>query len=184
MAEAPSDSDNAIFTSTIPVETISHDSRTLTSTTNTDIVSDHMTTSHDSTINTITVSDSEFDQSLDLAIIKIIIVTLVPVATVAIVITAAVLVIVVAMMWRRRCARQKNSTSATAIEIDSHEYDGNAKAEFNMDQNVSYNICDNDTLSQHYEYPDLSTTILDESNIYDSIDSQWKFKHINTQFFV
>ena len=41
-----------------------------------------------------------------------------------------------------------------------------------MNDNVSYNVCDADASSQHYEYPDLSTTILDESNIYDSIDSQ------------
>ena len=38
---------------------------------------------------------------------------------------------------------------------------------------IIYNIRETDALSQHYEYPDLSTTILDESNIiiYDSIDS-------------
>jgi hypothetical protein len=131
-----------------------------------------MTTSNDSITNTVTVKDSAIDQSLDLAIIKIVIVTLVPVATVAIVVTAAVLVIVVAMMWRRRCARQKNSTSATAVEMDSHKCyrNANTDSEFNMDHNVSYNICDTDALSQLYEYPDLSTTILDESNIYDSID--------------
>ena len=172
--KAPSDSDNASPTSASLAETTSH-----VLTTNTVTASDHMTTSHDSstsTTNTVIVLDSGIDQSSDLGIIKIIIVTLVPVAMVTIVLpTVAVLVIVVAMMWRKRCEKRKNSTSTNGLnKMDSHSCycNANESDEFNMDQNVSYNICETDALSQHYEYPDFSTTILNESNIYDSIDSQ------------
>ena len=129
-----------------------------------------MTTSHDSpnsTSNTVIVLDSGIDQSPDLGIIKIIIITSAPVAMVTIVIpTVAVLVIVVAMI-----DVQNGKILIDKNKMDSHSCYCNANAEFNMDQNVSYNIRETDALSQHYEYPNLSTTVLDESNIYDFIDS-------------
>ena len=142
IAEDPSD--NVTSSPTTQAETVSHVSPT--STTNTIVIA----------------SDSGFDQSPDLVIIKIITISL----SMAVMTTVAVLVTVVAMMWRRR--RVNNSASTTMVEIESQN---NANAEFNMTDNVSYNICDTDVLSHHYEYPDLSMTVLDESNIYDSIDS-------------
>lgn len=141
IAEDPSD---VTSSPTTQAETVSHVSPT--STTNTIVIA----------------SDSGFDQSPDLVIIKIITISL----SMAVMTTVAVLVTVVAMMWRRR--RVNNSASTTMVEIESQN---NANAEFNMTDNVSYNICDTDVLSHHYEYPDLSMTVLDESNIYDSIDS-------------
>ena len=141
-------SDNVTSSSTIQAETVSHVSPT--STTNTIIIA----------------ADSGFDQSPDLVIIKLIVISLSMAVMAIVMTTVAVLVAVVAMVWRRR---RVNSASTTVVEIESQN---NATAEFNMNDNVSYNICDTDVLSHHYEYPDLSMTVLDESNIYDSIDSQ------------
>lgn len=146
--KAPSDSDNATSTSATLAETTSH-----VLTTNTVTVSDHMTTSHDSptsTTNTVIALDSGIDQLPDLGIIKIIIVTSAPVAMVTIVIpTVAVLGIVVVMIWRiRRRAKRNNSTPTNRQnKMDSHSCYCNANAEFNMDQNVSYNIRETDALS-------------------------------------
>lgn len=145
IAEDPSD---VTSSPTTQAETVSHVSPT--STTNTIVIA----------------SDSGFDQSPDLVIIKIITISLSMAVMAIVMTTVVVLVTVVAMMWRRR--RVNNSASTTMVEIESQN---NANAEFNMTDNVSYNICDTDVLSHHYEYPDLSMTVLDESNIYDSIDS-------------
>ena len=125
----------------------------------------------------IIASDFGFDQSrVNLTSIKIIILSF-SIPVVAIVLTAAtVLVAVTAIMGRRRCVRWTNSRSAstTVAEMETQKGYCNTSMGFIMTDNVSYNICacDIDALSHRYEYPDLSTTILDESNIYDSIDSQ------------
>ena len=155
MTTSEDPSDNVTSSSTIQADTVSHVSPT-------------------SATNAITASgfDRSLDRFPDLPIIKMIVISLSMAVMAIVMITVAVLVAVVAVMWRRRHVRQKNSASTTMVEIESQKCYCNANAEFNMNDNVSYNIGDSDTLSHHYEYPDLSTTVLDESNIYDSIESQ------------
>ena len=154
----------------------------ITTTTNDPSNNTKTTTSGDSvsnslpTLTTNRIIGSRFNPSLDLVVIKIIIISLSVAVLVIAMIIVVILVMAIAVMWRRKRIRRKNSTTVDESDCQNCYYSAiyftGTTTEFNMNDNVSYNIHDMELPSQHYEYPDISTTVLDGSNIYETIDPQ------------